>query len=168
MTAEGGASECGLGTGGTRALCSWDFLSREGKGWLDGPTRTHYLRSGNSIHLGVAKRGPVLRQALKLTEWSGIRVGHGFEVLPVHFNTRGNYSEAFDRSYHIHNISMFTSNICLYYSRNYHVTNSGRPSIPFISKSPSQYLIFCLHPRENSIGKSHGNYECENPGDYFG
>ena len=45
LTAEGGASECGLGTGGTRAFCSWDFSSREGKGWLDGPTRTHNLRS---------------------------------------------------------------------------------------------------------------------------
>ena len=44
-------------------------------------TRDH-ARSCNSVHLGVAKRGPVLRQALKLMEWSGIRVGHGSEVLP--------------------------------------------------------------------------------------
>ena len=49
LMAEGGASECGLGTGGTRAFCSWDFSSREGKGWLDGPTRTHNLWSAARV-----------------------------------------------------------------------------------------------------------------------
>ena len=62
LTAEGEASECGLGTGGTLAKGAkgpWDFSSREGKGWLDGPTRTHYLRSGNDHFVHGPTRTPL-------------------------------------------------------------------------------------------------------------
>ena len=74
LTAEGEASECGLGTGGTLAKGAtgpWDFSSREGKGWQDGPTRT---QRGRGIFRHVRERVGWMAQLEPTTYVAGIHI----------------------------------------------------------------------------------------------